>query len=322
MILDNVRWLIWLLLSMFAVLARSTVVVYNALRILIDLIAFFTLRYLKRAFVFLSWWTTPFGFIREIRKSRLRAAMHAATTAVEFNLYASKLGRLEGFHRWQTMDSSEVCNLPLLRDIISRLNSAMRQRDDHTILNCLRTAIDRKFGGIHSSALYKRSPIGTKMAIHDFMATIREAAMHVCHSKHLRDADKAKFFDFQKLVLGRTALCLSGGGSLSMYHMGVVKALLEAKLLPRVISGTSGGSIVAAMLAMKTDKELLEDIIRDDISERFGVRWFEPLSKQVSDSPSHGHRPGPCVYTVLLCGAAPNLCFQHLSIGAAAYAGQ
>ena len=27
--------------------------------------------------------------------------------------------------------------------------------------------------------------------------------------------------------LGRTALCLSGGGSLAMYHTGVIKALLD-----------------------------------------------------------------------------------------------
>lgn len=28
--------------------------------------------------------------------------------------------------------------------------------------------------------------------------------------------------------LGRTALCLSGGGSMAMYHLGVVRALIEA----------------------------------------------------------------------------------------------
>ena len=55
---------------------------------------------------------------------------------------------------------------------------------------------------------------------------------------------------------GCTALCLSGGGAIALYHLGVVKELHERGLLPRVISGTSGGSIVAAMLACHTDAEL------------------------------------------------------------------
>ena len=41
--------------------------------------------------------------------------------------------------------------------------------------------------------------------------------------------------------LGRTALCLSGGGALAMYHFGVIKVLLEEGLLPQVISGRPAG---------------------------------------------------------------------------------
>jgi predicted acylesterase/phospholipase RssA len=33
-----------------------------------------------------------------------------------------------------------------------------------------------------------------------------------------------------------------------LYHMGVVKALLENNLLPRVISGSSAGALFAAIL--------------------------------------------------------------------------
>jgi hypothetical protein len=57
---------------------------------------------------------------------------------------------------------------------------------------------------------------------------------------------------------GCTALCLSGGGAVALYHLGVVKELHAQGLLPRVISGTSGGSIVAAMLACHTDAEIPE----------------------------------------------------------------
>ncbi len=78
--------------------------------------------------------------------------------------------------------------------------------------------------------------------------------------------------------LGRTALCLSGGGALAMYHFGVIKTLLEQGLLPQVISGTSGGSIVAAFVSMFPEEELLKTI-KADLSSRHGVRWFPPVWK-------------------------------------------
>ena len=52
------------------------------------------------------------------------------------------------------------------------------------------------------------------------------------------------------------ALCLSGGASFAWYHFGVVKALLDASLLPDVVTGTSGGALVAALVATRTGEEL------------------------------------------------------------------
>jgi predicted acylesterase/phospholipase RssA len=65
------------------------------------------------------------------------------------------------------------------------------------------------------------------------------------------------------IILGITALCLSGGASfgyctsthytlavsmeLRVDHCGVVKALLDEALLPRVITGTSAGGLIAAL---------------------------------------------------------------------------
>ena len=80
--------------------------------------------------------------------------------------------------------------------------------------------------------------------------------------------------------LGRTALCLSGGGALAMYHFGVIKVLLEEGLLPQVVSGTSGGSIVAAFISMFPEEELLKTI-KPDLISRHSVRWFPPLWKMI-----------------------------------------
>ena len=47
----------------------------------------------------------------------------------------------------------------------------------------------------------------------------------------------------------RLGLVLSGGGARGFAHIGVVQAMYEAGLRPDIISGTSAGSIVGAMIA-------------------------------------------------------------------------
>ena len=44
-------------------------------------------------------------------------------------------------------------------------------------------------------------------------------------------------------------------------HFGVVKAFLDQDLLPRVISGTSAGGLVAALICTRTDAELKELLV-------------------------------------------------------------
>ena len=78
---------------------------------------------------------------------------------------------------------------------------------------------------------------------------------------------------------GRTALLLSGGGTLGLNHIGVIKCLYENQLLPRIISGASSGSIMASLVCTKTNDELpfLFDpssvsSVRLDVFERHGQR--------------------------------------------------
>lgn len=90
-------------------------------------------------------------------------------------------------------------------------------------------------------------------------------------------AEMLAWLEARQRALGRTALCLSGGGSLAMYHMGVCRFLLEQGLMPEVISGVSGGSIIAAFLAIHTDEEIMQDMFVPDIVLRHPPhRWFPP----------------------------------------------
>jgi predicted acylesterase/phospholipase RssA len=44
-------------------------------------------------------------------------------------------------------------------------------------------------------------------------------------------------------------------------HFGVVKAFLDEGLLPRVITGTSAGGLIAALVCTRTDEELKQLLV-------------------------------------------------------------
>lgn len=84
---------------------------------------------------------------------------------------------------------------------------------------------------------------------------------------------KIKFFSDTRQSFGCSALVLQGGTALgnlcsiqfisfltllflALYHIGVVKALNEQGLLPRIISGTAIGAMIAALICIHTDEEL------------------------------------------------------------------
>ncbi len=44
-------------------------------------------------------------------------------------------------------------------------------------------------------------------------------------------------------------------------HFGVVKAFLDANLVPRIITGTSAGALIAALTCTHTNEELREILV-------------------------------------------------------------
>jgi TAG lipase / steryl ester hydrolase / phospholipase A2 / LPA acyltransferase len=52
------------------------------------------------------------------------------------------------------------------------------------------------------------------------------------------------------------ALLLSGGGNRCFFHLGVIRVLLDNALLPKIISGSSAGSLIAALAGTRAEPEL------------------------------------------------------------------
>jgi hypothetical protein len=102
--------------------------------------------------------------------------------------------------------------------------------------------------------MYQTCRSGTK----HFVAVYLEAVTQAVH--WLATTDFGAAFDWNqreellrniRQSYGGSALLLSGGASLGMYHFGVVKLLHQEALLPRVLSGSSIGSFVAALVTIR-----------------------------------------------------------------------
>lgn len=100
-----------------------------------------------------------------------------------------------------------------------------------------------------------------------FIILVTESLNYLRTSKSLPLEEKRKLFRNTQKNYGRTALCLSGGATFGFYHLGVVKALFEANLLPTVITGTSAGGLIAALVCVRTDDELVQ-VLKPELSQK------------------------------------------------------
>nr|POF02538.1 lipase 4 [Quercus suber] len=189
--------------------------------------------------------------------------------AAELETYleiATKLDELDHNEEWRNEDESPEYNFELVRDNMRQLQEARENCDFEQMSHLLRTALTRDLGGMGNVTLYGHSYVGTKKLIERYIEVVEETLLAIveeCRQGTNPAMDPGKMHDEMKKTrqaFGRTALLLSGGGTLGMKHIGVVKTLLDLKLLPRIISGTSAGSIVAAVACVKKDHEMTEEL--------------------------------------------------------------
>lgn len=120
--------------------------------------------------------------------------------------------------------------------------------------------MSRDLGGMGNVDLYRHSYFGTKDLIERYVdsaiATIETVVSQGSIDPRIEYRDLLESMLYARQSFGRSALLLSGGGTFGMAHTGVLKALFSAKLLPRIISGASAGSIVCAVMCTRTDEEI------------------------------------------------------------------
>ena len=137
-------------------------------------------------------------------------------------------------------------------------------------MNLFRSGLVRNLGNITSPKLYNRSFSGTKYLIEEYIAQVAESVEDLSSlptssvpNSHgdgsaFTNQTKLDFIHDTRQAFGRSTLVLQGGAIFGLCHLGVVKALFFRGLLPRIITGTATGALIAALVAIHTDEELPE----------------------------------------------------------------
>lgn len=200
--------------------------------------------------------------LREERRQILCLRMKNADTHEQWETAAEELDCLEGNDEWkQDGVTPEDCYNPdLIAERLRELDDARASCDIHAMMHLIRTALSRDLGGMDNVDLYRHSYIGTKKLIERYVEstidTIDTVITQSGFDPTIEHRDLLEGMLFARQSFGRSALLLSGGGTFGMAHVGVMKSLFEAKLLPRIISGASAGSIVCAVTCTRTDEEM------------------------------------------------------------------
>eukprot|EP00775_Hariotina_reticulata_P005537 gene5537-5773_t len=209
--------------------------------------------------------------LKQLRQIQQR--MQTASSYSEWREFAQQLDKM-GYVRGG--DSSgrireSLYDRKLLLQKVQHLQSVREQGNVKEMMFALRTDLIRNIANVAKSQLYEyfyEVPSAIRCYIQEVKAQLSiltdwpEGGVDV--------DERLAFIKETRHAFGRTALLLSGGGGLGSFHIGVVKALYEHTMLPRVLAGSSVGSIVAGMVATRTDDELRETFRKlDDIELSF-----------------------------------------------------
>lgn len=186
--------------------------------------------------------------------------MDAATTFDEWCSAATTHDALSGATSWRDEDESVCFDAASLRESMRAMASAREAGDGLRLASVLTADLYRHLNDFSATELYERAFTGTKRIVERYLdeceASLRWLA--AWEAPALGFAEKRRRFDTAYKVFGRSALLLSGGATWGFHHLGVVKALFEAGLLPEIISGASTGAMIAAGVCARSDDELRE----------------------------------------------------------------
>ena len=237
-----------------------------------------------------NWWQT-----RRLINAWLNS-LRKASTFESWEDAAVHLDSVLNLDDWRKTKPSDDYDYLLIAERTAQIVTAREKGDIHDLINLLRSGLLRNLANITDASLYNHAFAGTKTAIDDYIAEVANAIEHVAAWPTteaeaaamtragspapvpiISTQTKLNFSHDARLAFGRTSLMLQGGTMFGLCHLGVVKALFLRGLLPRIITGTETGALIAALVAIHTEEELPEILTENGIDlSAFAGKAIEP----------------------------------------------
>lgn len=254
---------------------------------------------------------------------RLQADMEAAKSYAQWKKAAIAHDKASGVDKWKRDDESKYFDFVSIRRRLKRLKKLRAGGDCEGVLFALNEGLHGNIDGMGHPRLHGKALFSTKKLIVDYVNEVVAALdMIASDDCDIPYDERLDFFRRAQHCYGSTALMMSGAGSLLFFHVGVVKTLWQQKLLPQILSGSSGGAIVASLVSTNAEKDLrkmfkpeylVHEIERDEGILRH-LSAFKPEVAKVEDVQAAIERLVPDL-TFL---DALNLTGRHLNVSIAA----
>ncbi|KAI9750435.1 MAG: hypothetical protein M4579_006474 [Chaenotheca gracillima] len=206
----------------------------------------------------LAWWTKKKPQTVWLEK------LADAGSYEEYEDAALQLDVVLGNDLWRQNPTSKYYDYRLIYERLQAITEAWEYQDVLSLVSLLRSGLVRNLGNISAPRLYNRAYAGTKLLIEDYISQVALAIEHVTslsttqtHESGFTSQARLDLLHDTRQAFGRSTLVLQGGAIFGLCHLGVVKALHLRGLLPRIITGTATGALIAALVGIHTEDELL-----------------------------------------------------------------
>ncbi|KAI8802845.1 acyl transferase/acyl hydrolase/lysophospholipase [Cladochytrium replicatum] len=230
-------------------------------------------------------------FSRKRREEMLMDLIVTAPSYKEWKEAAEELDEMLSNNAWKQIPESADYDHSLIDFRLRKLRQLREANKIDQAMYLLTSGFLRNIGGLGDPRLYSKCYIGTKALIEGYLDEVLKQLLMIRDSP-IPNTEKSGFLNDKRISFGSTALILHGGATFGLFHLGVIKALCEARLLPRVISGSSVGALIAALVCISKDEDLTDVLVPEHINlEAFSKkrvtsrRAFRKLARWMK----HGH---------------------------------
>ncbi len=209
------------------------------------------------------------------RKKPVDAYLETLESATSFEQWegtALQLDELISTDLWRQNASSKYYDYRLMNERRRAIINAREEEDILGLVNLLRSGLVRNLGNITTPKLFNKAYAGTKILIEEYITQVALAIEYVTalptsngYENGWTSQAKLDLLHDTRQAFGRSTLVLQGGSMFGFCHLGVIKALHLRGLLPRIITGTATGALIAALVGIHTEDELLDFLNGDGI---------------------------------------------------------